>query len=54
MEVIDTKTDKVIMLADANNVSANIVINKDVTNYRYLANKLGITIKEVIQLYGHI
>ncbi len=54
VEVVDTKTDKVIMLADANTVSANTVITKDVTNYRYLANKLGITIKEAKQRYGHI
>lgn len=54
VEVIDAKTDKVIMLADASTVSANTVISKDVTNYRYLANKLGITIKEAIKLYGHI
>ncbi len=42
------------MLADANTVSANSVINKDVTNYRYIANQLGITINEAKKRYGHI
>lgn len=54
VEVLDAETNELITIADANDVSAICDEFNGVTNYRYIANQLGITIKEAIERYGHI
>lgn len=53
VQVLDALTGRLITKADTSNVSATVVEEfKDVTNYRWIANKLDITVAEAIKLYG--
>ena len=65
VQVLDALTGRLITKADTCDVSATVVTDdvileeitiderfKDVTNYRWIANKLDITVAEAIELYG--
>ena len=59
VQVLDALTGRLITRADAGDVSATVVQEvliddkfRDVTNYRWIATQLDITVVEAIQLYG--
>ena len=53
VEIVDDETDEVITMADEDDVCVEDVIDySGITNYRYIANQLGITVVEAIDLYG--
>ena len=51
LEIIDGKTNEVITTAEAKDVIFNEDSFTGVTNLRYIANQLGITIAEAKKLY---
>tara|TARA_R110000765_G_scaffold195232_1_gene300805 strand:+ start:58 stop:252 length:195 start_codon:yes stop_codon:yes gene_type:complete len=55
VQVLDALTGRLITKAEAEDVSAEVVYEdkyKDVTNYRWLANQLNITVQEAVAIYG--
>ena len=59
VQVLDALTGRLITKADAGDVSATVVNEvliddrfRDVTNYRWIATQLDITVAEAKQLYG--
>ena len=59
VQVLDALTGRLITEADAGDVSATVVNEvliddkfRDVTNYRWIATQLDITVAEAKQLYG--
>ena len=59
VQVLDALTGRLITEADARDVSATVVNEvliddrfRDVTNYRWIATQLDITVAEAKQLYG--
>jgi len=51
LEIIDSETNEVITTAEAKDVIFNEDSFTGVTNLRYIANQLGITIAEAKKLY---
>ena len=55
VQVLDALTGRLITKADACDVSAKVFTDdrfKDVTNYRWIATQLDITVEEAKKLYG--